>query len=125
AAAGGGEAAGAPGAGGRGGGGGGGGRGGTPNVVNVPPNVDPFRFYWNAPIEISPHNPAVIYMASQYFFKSTNRGDTWWMNKNDLSKNINRWAPEMGIMGFAGDKPMASKHDGYAASSTATQVRES
>ena len=49
-------------AGGRGGGGGGG-RGGTPNVINAPPNVDPFRFYWNAPFEISPHNPAVVYMA--------------------------------------------------------------
>src|SRR5262249_29485156 len=67
----------------------------------------------------------VIYMAAQYFFKSNNRGDTWWMNKQDLTKNINRWAPEMSIMGVPGDKPMASKHDGYAASSTATQVRES
>src|SRR6185295_8175761 len=38
------------------GGGGGGGRGG--NVMNAPANVGPFRFYWNAPIEISPHNPA-------------------------------------------------------------------
>jgi hypothetical protein len=28
-------------------------------------------------------------------------------------------------MGIAGDKPMASKHDGYAASSLATQIRES
>ena len=112
--------------GGRGGaGGGGGGRGGPPNVVNATANVEPFRFYWNAPIEISPHNPAVIYMAGQYFFKSTNRGDTWWMNPKDLSKNINRWSPEMPIMGVAGDKPMAEKHDGYAASSTSTQVRES
>ena len=57
-----------------------GGRGGPPNVINAPPNVAPFRFYWNAPFEISPHNPAVVYMASQFFFKSTNRGDTWWMN---------------------------------------------
>jgi photosystem II stability/assembly factor-like uncharacterized protein len=103
----------------------GGGRGGPPNVVNAPPKVDQFRFYWNAPFEISPHNPAVIYMAAQYFFKSTNRGDTWWMNKTDLTKNINRWAPEMSIMGVPGDKPMASKHDGYSTSSTATQVRES
>jgi hypothetical protein len=94
-------------------------------VVNAPGNIDTFRFYWNAPFEISPHNPAVVYMASQYFFKSNNRGDTWWMNRNDLTKNINRWAPEMPIMGVPGDKPMASKHDGYSASSTATQVRES
>jgi photosystem II stability/assembly factor-like uncharacterized protein len=106
-------------------GGTGGGRGGPPNIMNPPANVEPLRFYWNAPIEISPHNPAVVYMAAQYFFKSTNRGDSWWMNPTDLSKNINRWSPEMPIMGVAGDKPMASKHDGYAASSTATQVRES
>ena len=110
---------------GRGGGGGGGGRGGAPNVMNAPPNVEALRFYWNAPFEISPHNPSVVYMAAQYFFKSTNRGDTWWMNPTDLSKNVNRWAPEQAIMGVAGDKPMASKHDGYAASSLATQIRES
>jgi photosystem II stability/assembly factor-like uncharacterized protein len=103
----------------------GGGRGGPPNVVNAPPTLDALRFYWNAPFEISPHNPAVVYMAGQYFFKSNNRGDSWWVNPRDLSKNINRWAPELAIMGVPGDKPMASKHDGYASSSVATQVRES
>ena len=66
-----------------------------------------------------------VYMAAQYFFKSTNRGDTWRMNTTDLTKNVNRWSPEMPIMNVAGDKPMAEKHDGYAASSLATQVRES
>jgi hypothetical protein len=87
--------------------------------------MEAFRFYWNAPFEISPHNPAVVYMAAQYFFKSTNRGDTWWMNGTDLTKNMDRWSPERPIMGVAGDKPMAEKHDGYSASSLATQVRES
>jgi photosystem II stability/assembly factor-like uncharacterized protein len=106
-------------------GGGGGGRGGQPNVLNAPANVEPLRFYWNAPMEISPHNPATIYMAAQYFFKSTNRGDTWTMNPTDLTKNVYRWAPEMSIMGVSGEKPMAEKHDGYAASSLSTQVRES
>jgi len=107
------------------GGRGGFGRGGPPNVVNAPPNVEPFRFYWNAPFEISPHNPSVIYMGAQFFFKSTNRGDTWWMNPTDLTKNVDRWSPEMAIMGVPGDRPMAEKHDGYSASSLITQVRES
>lgn len=102
-----------------------GGRGGPPNVVNAPPDIDPFRLYWNAPFEISPHNPSKIYMASQYFFWSTNRGDTWRMNTKDLTKNVNRWSPEMPIMNVAGDKPMAEKHDGYSSSSLITQVRES
>jgi photosystem II stability/assembly factor-like uncharacterized protein len=105
--------------------GGRGGRGGPPNVVNADAKLDPLRFYWNAPFEISPHNPAVVYMASQYFFRSSNRGDTWWVNPADLTRNINRWSPDMPIMGVPGDRPMASKHDGYSTSSTATQVRES
>ena len=106
--------------------GGGGGRGGQPNILNAPEKLDAMRFYWNAPFEISPHNPAVVYMAAQYFFKSNNRGDTWWMNPKDLSKNIDRWSPEMPIMNVAGNKPMAEKHDGYAAEALSrTQVRES
>ncbi len=103
----------------------GGGRGGTPNVYNALPSVEPLRFYWNAPFEMSPHNPSTVYMASQYFFKSTNRGDTWWMNPTDMTKKIDRWSPERGLMGVAGDKPMAEKHDGYSASSLITQLRES
>jgi len=108
-----------------GGGGGGFGRQQTPNVSNAPKDVALFRFYWNAPFEISPHNPAVVYMAAQYFFKSTNRGDSWTMNPQDLTKNLPRWSADRPIMGVAGDKPMVAKHDGYSSSSLATQVRES
>jgi photosystem II stability/assembly factor-like uncharacterized protein len=105
--------------------GGGFGRGGPPNVVNATPDLEPFRFYWNAPFEVSPHNPAVVYMAAQYFFKSNNRGDSWTVNPLDLTKKVPRWSAEMPIMNVAGDKPMAEKHDGYSSSSLITQVRES
>ena len=100
-------------------------RQGPPNIINAPEKLDPLRFYWNAPFEMSPHNPAVLYMAAQYFFKSTNRGDTWRMNPTDLTKHAPRWSAEMPIMNVAGDKPMAAKHDGYSASSLVTQIRES
>ena len=104
----------------------GGGRGGGGgNVMNAPPNAPALRFYWNTPLEISPHDPAVIYTAAQFLFKSNNRGDTWTMNPTDLTKSIDRWSPQMPIMGVSGEKPMASKHDGYSTSSVATQVRES
>ena len=79
-------------------GGRGGGRGGPPNVINPPANPEALRFYWNAPFEMSPHNPQVVYMAAQYFFKSTNRGDSWWMNSTDLTRNVNRFTPEMAVM---------------------------
>jgi photosystem II stability/assembly factor-like uncharacterized protein len=97
----------------------------APNVNNAPKDIAPFRFYWNAPFEISPFNPSVVYMASQFFFKSTNRGDSWTMNTKDLSKNMPRWSKDREIMGVTAEKPMVAKHDGYSSSSMATQLRES
>ncbi len=96
-----------------------------PNVSNAPKDVAPFRFYWNAPFEIDPFDPSVVYMASQFFFKSTNRGDSWTMNPEDLSKNLSRYAADRPIMGVPSDKPMVAKHDGYSAADMATQLRVS
>ncbi len=96
------------------------------NIGNVTRDIQPLRFYWNAPFEVSPHNPAVLYMAGQYVFKSIDRGDTWMITSpQDLSKNLPRWSAGRPIMGVPGDKPMVAKHDGYATSSMATQMRES
>ncbi|MGH9475651.1 MAG: WD40/YVTN/BNR-like repeat-containing protein [Terriglobales bacterium] len=101
-------------------------RGGPGNIINQPKgDPAPLRFYWNAPFEISPFNPNKVYFAAQYFFSSSDRGDTWTMNPEDLSKDVSRWAPNMSIMGVAGNLPMVEKHDGLSASSLATQVRES
>jgi photosystem II stability/assembly factor-like uncharacterized protein len=114
------------GGGGRGGGGGGGqGPGGANpgNILNPPASLPELRFNWNAPIEMSPHDPNTIYYAAQFFFKSHDRGDTWWMNHSDLTKNVDRFAGP--IMGVPGRAPMASKHDGYANNSNITVVRES
>ena len=102
----------------------GGGRGGAGgNIMNVTAAPEAFRFYWNTPIELSPHNPAVVYTGAQFFFKSTNRGDTWWMNTTDLSNDVDRFANP--IMGVPGRAPMASKHDGYSTNSVITAIAES
>ena len=100
----------------------GGGRGGG-SVLNAPHPQMYFRFYWDTPILISPHDPATIYTGAQYFFKSNNRGDTWTMNPNDLTKNVDRY--KQPIMGVAGDQPMASKHDGYENNSNIVTIAES
>ena len=34
------------------------------------------RYQWNAPIVLSPHNPGIVYVASQYVWRSLNRGAT-------------------------------------------------
>jgi photosystem II stability/assembly factor-like uncharacterized protein len=102
---------------------GGGGRGGGTNVLNAPHPQMYFRFYWNTPIVLSPFDPATIYTGAQYFFKSTTRGDTWTMNPNDLTKNVDRY--KQSLMGVDGMAPMASKHDGYENNSNITTIAAS
>lgn len=46
-----------------------------------------YRFQWNAPIRISPHNPDVVYTASQYVHKTTDGGQSWTIISPDLSRN--------------------------------------
>ena len=44
-----------------------------------------FRFNWNTPFFISPHDPTVLYMAGNYVFKLTHSGDYWERISDDLS----------------------------------------
>ncbi|PTM11122.1 MAG: glycosyl hydrolase, partial [Bacteroidetes bacterium] len=46
-----------------------------------------YRANWNGPVIVSPHNPSVIYYGSQYVMKSTDRGVTWEVMSEDLTRN--------------------------------------
>ncbi|MFI5181064.1 MAG: WD40/YVTN/BNR-like repeat-containing protein [Thermoanaerobaculia bacterium] len=46
-----------------------------------------YRFQWNAPILISPHDPNVLYHAAQRLLKSTDEGRTWAEISPDLTRN--------------------------------------
>ncbi|MBA3949837.1 MAG: hypothetical protein H0X44_07830, partial [Acidobacteria bacterium] len=96
---------------------------GMSNIINEPKAGAEFRFNWNAPIEMSPHDPNTIFYGAQHFFRSNNRGDTWWMNGQDLTNSVDRFAHP--IMDVPGKAAMASKHDGYANNSNITIIRES
>jgi len=55
------------------------------------------RFNWDAPINVSTHDPKRIYFASQRVWRSDNRGDSWTPISEDLTKNGNRMhIPVMG-----------------------------
>jgi hypothetical protein len=108
-------------AGGGGGGGGGGGRGGAPNVVNAQPG-DAYRFNWNTPILLSPHNPGTIWMGGNRLFRSENQGDMWTASP-DLTRRMDRCA--ITVMGAAGTAMQLSKNDGVSAFSTIISVSES
>ncbi len=46
-----------------------------------------YRFQWNAPVTISPHNPDVVYHCSQFVHKTSDGGQTWQLVSPDLTLN--------------------------------------
>lgn len=103
------------------GGPGGGGRGGPPNVLNAA-TPENYRFNWNTPFALSPHNSGIVWLGGNRLFKSYNRGDTW-MASADLTKQVDR--SEVQLMGVPGDRTQLSKNDGVGAYSTVISVSES
>jgi len=92
------------------------------NIVPAPPEGEQYRFYWNTPVHLSPHNPRTIYVAANRLFKSVDRGETWTATP-DLTKSVDR--TKLPIMNVPGDQPMASKHDGTGNYSNIVTVAES
>jgi len=56
-------------------------------VTGEQPKNLKFRANWNGPVIVSPHNPNVIYYGSQYVMKSSDRGVTWKVLSDDLTRN--------------------------------------
>ncbi|MBI5710829.1 MAG: hypothetical protein HZC42_11080 [Candidatus Eisenbacteria bacterium] len=44
-----------------------------------------FRFNWNTPFAISPHDPAVLWVGGNHLFRLTGRGDRWELASPDLT----------------------------------------
>ena len=109
---------------------------GTPNpgnLVPAPTSCTQFRFNWNTPLMLSPHNPATIYTGANRFFISRDRGNTWSMSL-DLTRQVDRNTLE--IMGQKGSLPscsgnargvpcILSKNDGVSQYGTIVSITES
>ncbi len=50
-----------------------------------------YRWQWNFPIAISPHNPTEVYHTSNYVHKSTNGGQTWEIISPDLTNALDKY----------------------------------
>ena len=70
-----------------------------------------YRFDWNSPIVVSPHDPDTVFYGGNRLFISTNRGDAW-TRTEDLSKRLDR--DEMPIMGAPVTEDTLSRHDGIS-----------
>lgn len=83
---------------------------------------DTYRFNWNTPILLSPHNPSTIWMGGDRLFRSDNQGDAW-IASADLTKAVDRC--KVTVMGAAGTTAQLSKNDGVTSYSTIIAISES
>ena len=52
------------------------------------PQGTAYRWNWNAPIRLSPHDPNVLYFGSQFLHRSKDKGATWETISPDLTRQI-------------------------------------
>ncbi len=93
------------------------------NIKPVPPAGTRYRFNWSAPIVPSRHSAGTVYMAANYLFKSTDRGDTWQTISPDLTRNIDR--DELPLRGAVPDSTALGRNEGTAEFSNVTTFDES
>ncbi|MCC6317959.1 MAG: hypothetical protein IT361_09735 [Gemmatimonadaceae bacterium] len=79
---------------------------GGPNVFPTPEPGTVFRFNWNMPIQISPHDANTILTGANRLFISRDRGATWFMS-GELTKAVNRDDRE--ILGMKGSLPSCNR----------------
>jgi photosystem II stability/assembly factor-like uncharacterized protein len=94
---------------------------GPPNVLNAQP-TDVYRFNWNTPVVLSPHNPSIVWLGGNRLFKSYNRGESW-VASADLTKQIDR--NTVTLMEVPGNQMQLSKNDGVVSFSTIITISES
>ncbi len=78
-----------------------------------------YRFQWNAPIRVSPHNASVVYHASQYIHRSPDKGKSWEVISPDLTRNN----PER--QGYSGADGVSRDNTGVEVYNTIFALEES
>lgn len=69
-----------------------------------------YRWNWDTPVVISPHDPATVYVAANRVFRSTDRGHSWTAISPDLTTAADRDTLE--LMGVKGRDIKIARNDG-------------
>ncbi|MEL6529305.1 MAG: glycosyl hydrolase [Pseudomonadota bacterium] len=89
-----------------------------------PETAEPaYKWNWNTPLLISPHNPDRIYYAAEYLFASNDRGNSWEKISPDLTRQIDRNALE--VMGRVWSVDAIAKNDSTSIYGAAISLSES
>jgi photosystem II stability/assembly factor-like uncharacterized protein len=92
------------------------------NVVNAEAS-DAYRYNWDAPMMLSPHDPGVLIVAANRVFRSTDRGDSWTAVSPDLTMNADR--NSITTMGVPNRDVRIARNDGISSWPTIVSLAES
>ncbi len=99
----------------------------TGETISIRPQPAPgepaYRWHWDTPLMMSPHDPKVIYAAANRVFRSADRGLSWTPISQDLTRGANR--DEIVTMGVKGSEITIARNDGIAAWPAIVSLAES
>jgi len=78
-----------------------------------------YRFQWNAPIRISPHDPDTVYIMSQYVHRTRDQGVNWEVISPDLTTN------DITRQGYSGGEGITRDNTGVEVYTTVFAFEES
>lgn len=82
-----------------------------------------YRWNWDAPLAVSAHKSGRIYFAANKVFRSDDRGNSWEVISDDLSRQINR--NELEVMGRVWSVDAVAKNGGVSPYGAAVAFSES
>ena len=82
-----------------------------------------YKWNWNTPLIVSPHNPKRLYYAAEYLFRSDDRGDSWQKVSPDLTRQLDR--NELDVMGRVWGVDTIAKNDSTSRYGSAIGLSES
>ena len=83
----------------------------------------PLRWNWDAPLIISPHNPARLYFGANRLYRSDDRGDSWTAVSGDLTRQLDR--DKLPVMGKVWSVDAVAKNANTAVYGNVSSVSES
>ncbi len=82
-----------------------------------------YKWNWNTPLLVSPHDPKRLYYAAEYLFRSDDRGDSWRKISPDLTRQLDR--NKLDVMGRVWGIDTIAKNDSTSIYGSAIGLSES
>jgi photosystem II stability/assembly factor-like uncharacterized protein len=93
-------------------------------IVPLPESgEDNYKWNWNTPLIVSPHDPKRLYYAAEYLFRSDDRGDSWRKVSPDLTRQLDR--NQLEVMGRVWGIDTIAKNDSTSIYGSAIMISES